>query len=138
MKFPHSSGVRLLEDIHHPGVVILEPGDGFLPWKTAKRLGIPVQRVCHDQQAGSIAGLVLAGAFPTREIAFGHIEHVTDHIAHFPLGAARLHVPVLGYIHNREEVRAILADDIQDSILTAIVHRIYRWHSINLLWLKEP
>ena len=38
--------------------------------------------------------LAFASFVPPGEVTLGHIDHVADHVAHLPLGATRLHVPV--------------------------------------------
>ncbi len=71
---------------------------------------------------------VLAGFLPAGEVAFGHVDHVTDHVADLPFGAAGLHIPVLGIVHELEKIAAFFADDIQHGVFTAVVHRIDGGH----------
>src|SRR3990172_3972528 len=75
---------QLLKGFHHLLVIGFETCNGFFTWEIAEGLGVIVQVTAHDQQADRISWFVPAGTFPTRQIALGHVNHVTHHIAEFP------------------------------------------------------
>src|SRR5690349_19142699 len=67
---------------------------------------------------------MLARHLPAREVALGHIYHVADDVAHLPVGAARLHVPIRRDVNDAVESAALGARDVGHGIFGAVVHRV--------------
>src|SRR6266487_4549067 len=122
---------QFLKSIHHFVVISFEAGNRFLAWKTAEGLRVFIQVMAHDQQANRVSWFILASTFPTCEITFGHINHMTHHIADLPFCATCLYVPVIGIVHEVKEISTLFADDIQYSVFTAVIHRVNRGHFLS-------
>src|SRR5436309_15621488 len=91
-----------------------------------------IESVAHYLQAKWIAGFTLASHIPGCQVAFSDIDHVADHVAHFPFAAARLDIPVSRIIDDVVELSAIGARYVQYSIFAVVIHWI-GWHRSLLL-----
>src|SRR5258706_4768508 len=111
-----------IENGHHLLVITLETRNSLFTRETAKCLGILVQRFTHHQQAKRVSRPILTRHVPARKIALGDIDHMPDDITHLPLGAARLHVPVLRLINNDEEIAGLGTNYVQYDIFAAVIH----------------
>src|SRR6476660_15412 len=123
---------QFLKGIHHRAVICFEARNGLFTRQAAERLRMLIEVMTHDQQSDGVTRFVVAGAFPTSEVTFGHIEHMTDHVTHLPFRTTGLNVPVMRIVHEIEEISAFLADDIEDSIFAAVIHRVNRGHNLLL------
>src|SRR5713101_5625349 len=104
----------------------LEPGNGLLAWQFAECLGVFVEFIGHNQQTKCTSWFALASHIPTLQVAFGHINHMTDHILSLPLGGAGLHIPVLWVVNDLKEICALSANDVEYQIFVTVIHRIDR------------
>src|SRR5579859_6427588 len=92
-----------------------------------------IESVAHNLQAKRVARFTFASHIPRCQVAFSDIDHMTDHVAHFPLTTARLDVPVVWIVNDVVEFSAFGARDIEYGISTAaIIHRV-GWHRSLLL-----
>src|SRR5947209_6788019 len=92
-----------------------------------------VEPVAHYLQTKCIAGFTFASHVPGCQVAFGDVDHVTDHVAHFPFAAARLDVPVSRIIDDVVELRALGARYVEYGIFTAVIHWIGGHRSLLLM-----
>src|SRR5712691_6364471 len=93
-----------------------------------------IEPVAHYLQAKCIAGFTLANHFPARQVAFSDIDHVADHVAHFPFATARLDVPVIWIVNDLVELSTLGACYIEYGISTAVIHWIDRHRSLLLMY----
>src|SRR5437016_14167297 len=89
-----------------------------------------VESVAHYRQAKCIAGFTFASHVPGCQVAFGDVDHVADHVAHFPFAAARLDVPVSWIVNDVVEFSAFGARYVEYGISTAVIHRVDRHRSL--------
>src|SRR5437899_13106544 len=92
-----------------------------------------VEPVAHNRQTKCIAGFTFASHVPGCQVAFGDVDHVADHVAHFPFAAARLDVPGIWIVYNVVELSTLGACYIEYGISTAILHWIDRHRSLLLM-----
>ena len=91
-----------------------------------------VESVTHYRQAKRIAGFTFASHVPGCQVAFGDVDHVADHVAHFPFAASRLDVPVIWIVDDVVELRALGARYVKYGISAAVIHWV-GWHRSLLL-----
>src|SRR5258708_11714772 len=92
-----------------------------------------VKSVAHYRQAKCIASFTFANHVPACQVAFSDIDHVTDHVAHFPFAAARLDVPGIWIVNDVVEFSALGACYIEYRISTTVIHWIDRHRSLLLM-----
>src|SRR5258708_19805317 len=92
-----------------------------------------VKSVAHYRQAKCIASFTFASHVPACQVAFSDIDHVTDHVAHFPFAAARLDVPGIWIVNDVVEFSALGACYIEYRISTTVIHWIDRHRSLLLI-----
>src|SRR5947209_13529250 len=93
-----------------------------------------IESVAHYLQAKCIVGFTLAGHIPTCQVAFSDVDHVADHVAHFPFAAARLDVPGFWIVYDLVELSALDACYIKYGISTAVIQWIDRHRSLLLMY----
>src|SRR5437879_1709379 len=93
-----------------------------------------IESVAHYLQAKWIAGFTLASHIPACQVAFSDIDHVADHVAHFPFAAARLDVPSLWIVYDVVELSTLGACYIEYGISTTVIHWIDRHRSLLLMY----
>src|SRR5712692_250264 len=91
-----------------------------------------VESLAHYLPAKCIAGFILASHVPACQVAFGDVDHVADHVAHFPFAAARLDVPVIWIVDDVVELCALRARYVEYGISAAVIHWV-SWHPCLLL-----
>src|SRR6266536_1487862 len=87
-----------------------------------------IEPVAHYRQAKCIAGFTFASHVPGCQVAFSDVDHVADHVAHFPFAAARLDVPVIWIVNDVVELCALGASYVKYGISAAAVIHWVSWH----------
>src|SRR5712692_11632364 len=91
-----------------------------------------VEPVAHYLQAKCITGFTLANHVPGCQVAFCDVDHMADHVAHFPFAAARLDVPGIWIVNDVVEFSALGARYVEYGIFAAVSHWV-DWHRCLLL-----
>src|SRR5579875_32675 len=89
-----------------------------------------IEPLAHDSQAKRGAGFAPAIHLPGGEVALGDVDHVADHVAHFPIFAARLDVPVIRVVNDVVELSALSACYIKYELFAVVIHWTGWHHSL--------
>src|SRR5260221_14672805 len=92
-----------------------------------------VKSVAHYRQAKCIVSFTFASHVPACQVAFSDIDHLTDHVEHFPFATARLDVPGIWIVNDVIEFSALGTCHIEDRMSTTVIHWIKRHCSVLLI-----
>ena len=114
-----------LEDVHHLGVVGLEPVDELALRRAPEGLGAGVDVLVHAPHAERLGGLAgPPGGVEAAEVPLGGVDEVPDDVAHLPVPGGGGRLPCPGLRRQHQEGARLLPQHAHQVVLALVVHEV--------------